>query len=144
MGRPTLVLRVCCSVIMVGGVWIRRLRRYCCFWSCRRIARRSSINWKYLLMAGLCGVPIFSKALCLGAKSVGIGRGFLYALNYGSEGVEKYVEILKDELETTMRMMGVNGLSRVHPGMLNTGAVDHLIPGGAEHPYAKWRPKARI
>jgi len=89
------------------------------------------------------GTDIF-KALCLGAKSVGIGRGFLYALNYGSEGVEKYVEILKDELETTMRMMGVNDLSQVHPGMLNTGAVDHLIPGGAEHPYAKWRPKARI
>lgn len=37
------------------------------------------------------GTDIF-KALCLGAKSCGIGRGFLYALNYGSEGVEKYVE----------------------------------------------------
>jgi L-lactate dehydrogenase (cytochrome) len=37
------------------------------------------------------GTDIF-KALCLGAKSVGIGRGFLYALNYGSQGVEKLVE----------------------------------------------------
>lgn len=37
------------------------------------------------------GTDIF-KALCLGAKSVGIGRGFLYALNYGQEGVEKMVE----------------------------------------------------
>lgn len=37
------------------------------------------------------GTDIF-KALCLGAKSVGIGRGFLFALNYGQEGVEKYVE----------------------------------------------------
>jgi L-lactate dehydrogenase (cytochrome) len=37
------------------------------------------------------GTDIF-KALCLGATSVGIGRGFLYALNYGQEGVEKYVE----------------------------------------------------
>jgi L-lactate dehydrogenase (cytochrome) len=37
------------------------------------------------------GTDIF-KALCLGAKSVGIGRGFLYALNYGAEGVEKYIE----------------------------------------------------
>ncbi|KAI9049239.1 hypothetical protein LZ554_007086 [Drepanopeziza brunnea f. sp. 'monogermtubi'] len=89
------------------------------------------------------GTDVF-KALCLGARSCGIGRGFLYALNYGSEGVEKYVEILRDELETTMRMMGVTDLSQVHPGMLNTGAVDHLIPGGEEHPYAKWRPKANI
>lgn len=37
------------------------------------------------------GTDIF-KALCLGAKSVGIGRGFLYALNYGQEGVEKFVD----------------------------------------------------
>lgn len=108
----------------------------------------------------LRGTDIF-KSLCLGATSVGIGRGFLFALNYGQEGVEKYVEskyfysilslvstdecaVLKDELETTMRMMGVTDLSQVHPGMLNTRAVDHLIPDGEEHPYAKWRPKARI
>ena len=37
------------------------------------------------------GTDIF-KALCLGAKSVGIGRGFLFALNYGQDGVEKYIE----------------------------------------------------
>lgn len=44
-----------------------------------------------------------------------------------------------------MRMMGITDLSQVHPGMLNTRAVDHLIPGREEdHPYAKWRPKARI
>jgi L-lactate dehydrogenase (cytochrome) len=36
------------------------------------------------------GTDVF-KALCLGAKGVGIGRGFLYALNYGQEGVEKFV-----------------------------------------------------
>ncbi|TVY27223.1 Cytochrome b2, mitochondrial [Lachnellula hyalina] len=89
------------------------------------------------------GTDIF-KALCLGARSVGIGRGFLFALNYGQEGVEKYVDILKDELETTMRMMGITDLSQVHPGMLNTKAVDHLIPDGEEHAYAKWRPKSKI
>jgi len=32
------------------------------------------------------------KALCLGAKAVGIGRTFLYALNYGTEGAEHLVE----------------------------------------------------
>jgi hypothetical protein len=52
--------------------------------------------------------------------------------------------VLKDELETTMRMMGITDVSQVHPGLLNTRAVDHLIPDGEEHPYAKWRPKARI
>ena len=33
------------------------------------------------------GTDIF-KALCLGAKAVGIGRPYLYALNYGAEGVD--------------------------------------------------------
>jgi L-lactate dehydrogenase (cytochrome) len=110
------------------------------------------------------GTDIF-KALCLGAKAVGIGRGFLFALNYGQEGVQKYIEsesnathweicrkfnmltinlVLKDELETTMRMCGVTDLSQVHPGLVNTLAVDHLIPSSGDHPYAKWRPKARI
>ncbi|KAK1770531.1 cytochrome b2 [Phialemonium atrogriseum] len=84
------------------------------------------------------GTDVF-KALCLGARAVGIGRGTLYGLNYGEEGVRRYVEILNDELETTMRMCGITSLDQVHPGFLNTGSVDHLIPTSDEHPYAKWR-----
>ena len=37
------------------------------------------------------GTDVF-KALCLGARSVGIGRGFLFASTYGPEGVEKFVD----------------------------------------------------
>lgn len=37
------------------------------------------------------GTDIF-KALCLGAKAVGMGRHFLYASNYGPEGVEQLIE----------------------------------------------------
>ncbi|KAI9871141.1 MAG: hypothetical protein M1830_003277 [Pleopsidium flavum] len=32
------------------------------------------------------------KALCLGATAVGIGRSFLYALNYGQDGVEHMID----------------------------------------------------
>lgn len=35
------------------------------------------------------GTDVF-KALCLGARAVGVGRGVLYGLNYGREGVEQY------------------------------------------------------
>ncbi|ODA77400.1 hypothetical protein RJ55_07029 [Drechmeria coniospora] len=73
------------------------------------------------------GTDIF-KALCLGAKAVGIGRGTLFAVNYGYEGVVRYIEILRDELETTMKLCGVTSLQELHPGYLNTLAVDHLIP----------------
>lgn len=90
------------------------------------------------------GTDIF-KALCLGAKAVGLGRGTLYSLNYGHEGVSKYIEsklpllfgmsqilnqtpVLRDELETTMRMCGVTSLDQLHPGYLNTLEVEHKIP----------------
>jgi L-lactate dehydrogenase (cytochrome) len=32
------------------------------------------------------------KALCLGAKAVGMGRPFLYSLIYGQEGVEHFID----------------------------------------------------
>ncbi|KAI1473586.1 FMN-dependent dehydrogenase-domain-containing protein [Daldinia eschscholtzii] len=88
------------------------------------------------------GTDIF-KALCLGARAVGIGRGFLFSLNYGKEGIEKFVNVLVDELVTTMQMCGTTSLDQVHPGLLHTGAVDHLVPGSEEHPYARWKPKLR-
>ncbi|ETS79752.1 hypothetical protein PFICI_09605 [Pestalotiopsis fici W106-1] len=81
------------------------------------------------------------KALCLGAKAVGIGRSFLYALNYGTEGVEHLVEILKDEMESAMKLVGITNLSEAHPDLVNTSDVDHLVPNGAGHPYITWRSR---
>ena len=48
------------------------------------------------------GTDIF-KALCLGAKAVGIGRGPLFAVNYGHEGVLKYIESTWCSPRTTCR-----------------------------------------
>ncbi|KAK4033850.1 FMN-dependent dehydrogenase-domain-containing protein [Parachaetomium inaequale] len=86
------------------------------------------------------GADVF-KALCLGARGVGVGRGVLYGLGYGREGVKRVLEILNDELVTTMKMCGVTSLDELHPGLVNTRAVDHLVPDSLseEHPYAKWR-----
>jgi L-lactate dehydrogenase (cytochrome) len=84
------------------------------------------------------------KALCLGAKAVGIGRTFLYSLTYGTEGAEHLVDILKDEMESVMKLLGIKDLSEVHPGLVNTSDVDHLVPSLPDHPYAKWRPKTRL
>ena len=89
------------------------------------------------------GTDIF-KALCLGASSVEIGRGFLYSVNYGEEGVERFIGILKDELETTMRLMGVNSLKELHPGMVSTRDIDHLVSVGEKHPWATGIAKARL
>jgi L-lactate dehydrogenase (cytochrome) len=56
------------------------------------------------------------KALSLGAKAVGGGRFYLYALAAaGQDGVERALELMKLEIERDMRLMGVSslkGLSR--------------------------------
>ncbi|KAG8782575.1 hypothetical protein FRC12_020635 [Ceratobasidium sp. 428] len=67
------------------------------------------------------------KALCLGAKAVGMGRPFVYALGWEAAGVEKAIEIIRDEAETTMRLLGVTSLDQLGPHLLNTKALDPFI-----------------
>ena len=52
------------------------------------------------------------KALSMGAKAVGGGRFYLYALAAaGQDGVERALELMKLEIERDMRLMGVTRLS---------------------------------
>ncbi|KAL2426175.1 L-lactate dehydrogenase (cytochrome) [Exophiala dermatitidis] len=77
------------------------------------------------------------KAICLGASAVCLGRPFLYSLVYGQQGVEKAIDILKDELETAMQMVGITSLSQAHPGLLNTADIDRFVYRGDAHPWAR-------
>ncbi|KAL6898170.1 FMN-dependent dehydrogenase domain-containing protein [Trichoderma evansii] len=64
------------------------------------------------------------KALCLGAKGVGIGRPFLYAMStYGQAGVERVMQLLKDEMEMNMRLIGAAKIEDLHPGLLDTRSL---------------------
>ncbi|KAJ4156896.1 Cytochrome b2, mitochondrial precursor [Fusarium falciforme] len=64
------------------------------------------------------------KALCLGARGVGIGRPFLYAMSaYGEPGVDRAMQLLKDELEMNMRLIGCNRIDELHPGLLDTRSL---------------------
>jgi L-lactate dehydrogenase (cytochrome) len=70
------------------------------------------------------------KALALGAKGVGIGRPTLVGMAaYGEEGVEKVVQIFKDEMEMHMRLMGTPTVADMVPKMVITRNVaDHFSP----------------
>lgn len=46
---------------------------------------------------------------------------------------------MKDEIEVSMKLLGITDLSQVHPGLVNTLDVDHLVPKGLEHPYVTGR-----
>ncbi|WQF82167.1 Putative FMN-dependent dehydrogenase, cytochrome b5-like heme/steroid binding protein [Colletotrichum destructivum] len=67
------------------------------------------------------------KAIALGATAVGVGRPFLYSLVYGQPGVEHLSQILKDELETSMRLCGITSLRQATPAMVNTLDVEYLV-----------------
>jgi len=64
------------------------------------------------------------KALALGASAVGVGRGFLYAFSsYGQEGVERAIEILRDEFEMNMRLLGTTSLSEITPDLVDASRL---------------------
>ncbi|KAF9769870.1 hypothetical protein IL306_012641 [Fusarium sp. DS 682] len=76
------------------------------------------------------------KAICLGATAVGLGRPFAYSVGYGEDGVEHAFNILRDELETAMRLCGLTDLADASPDYINTADIDHLVRVGG-HPYAR-------
>ena len=64
------------------------------------------------------------KALCLGAKGVGIGRPFLYAMStYGLPGVDRAMQLLKDEMEMNMRLIGCSNVAQLNPSLVDARAL---------------------
>ncbi|KAH8587600.1 FMN-dependent dehydrogenase-domain-containing protein [Bisporella sp. PMI_857] len=65
------------------------------------------------------------KALCLGAKGVGIGRPFLYAMSsYGEPGVDRAMQLLKDEMEMNMRLIGCSSIDQLNPTLVDTRGLN--------------------
>jgi 4-hydroxymandelate oxidase len=54
------------------------------------------------------------KALALGARAVGIGRPYVWGLTaFGQEGVERVLEILRAELQLTMKQCGTPSIAQI-------------------------------
>jgi isopentenyl diphosphate isomerase/L-lactate dehydrogenase-like FMN-dependent dehydrogenase len=54
------------------------------------------------------------KALALGARAVGIGRPYIYGLTaFGQQGVEQVLDILRAELQLTMRQCGTPAIAQI-------------------------------
>ncbi|WPH01732.1 cytochrome b2 [Acrodontium crateriforme] len=70
------------------------------------------------------------KAVCLGARGVGVGRPFQCSVMYDQEGVESIAWILQDELETSMRLCGITDLDKVRGDIsyLNTSEIQQFLP----------------
>jgi len=69
------------------------------------------------------GSDIF-KAVALGAAAVLVGRATLYGvLAAGEPGVDKALEILRDELQRTMRLCGATNVANIGPSHLFPSAI---------------------
>ncbi|KAH9049132.1 FMN-dependent dehydrogenase-domain-containing protein [Lactarius hengduanensis] len=55
------------------------------------------------------------KALCLGARAVGLGRAFLYGNVWGEVGCTRVVEVLREEIVLGMQLLGVTRLEQLTP-----------------------------
>jgi isopentenyl diphosphate isomerase/L-lactate dehydrogenase-like FMN-dependent dehydrogenase len=59
------------------------------------------------------GTDVF-KAIALGARAVGIGRPYLWGLSaFGQPGVERVLDILRAELQLTMRQCGTPAIKNI-------------------------------
>ncbi|CAE6464287.1 unnamed protein product [Rhizoctonia solani] len=69
------------------------------------------------------------KAIAMGATAVGVGRPFIYAYSaYGQEGVEAALQILHEEFEMNLRLLGAPTLKDVVPAMVDTTSLkSHIV-----------------
>ena len=71
------------------------------------------------------------KALCLGAKAVGVGRVALWGLGAGGwRGVERAFQILNAEIATCMKLLGAKTVADLNPRLVNARALERDIFDG--------------
>lgn len=70
--------------------------------------------------------------LALGARAVGVGRPIMFANVYGEAGVTKVIDILNEELETTMSLMGEGDIGAYvgNSTYVNTRQIEYEFFGG--------------
>ena len=62
-------------------------------------------------------------AVCRGADAVAVGRAYLYGLMAGGEaGVQRVVDLLREELITTMQLLGRTSIDQLGPDCLRVPA----------------------
>jgi len=66
-------------------------------------------------------------AIALGARFTLVGRAYLYGLMAGGRpGVDRAIDILRSEIERTMRLLGVNALEELSPDHVTQ--LERLVP----------------
>lgn len=89
----------------------------------RKLLRENGVkdeDFKMFIDGGIRRGSDIIKALCLGADAVGLGRPFLYAMaSYGQPGVEKAMQLLKEEMLRDMKLLGVNSVKELNEDLVD-------------------------
>jgi len=74
------------------------------------------------------------KALALGATAVGIGRPVLYSMSagYGERGIRRMLQILRQELQVNMALVGAASVAQISSDMVNTTRLERDIVGSVK------------
>jgi isopentenyl diphosphate isomerase/L-lactate dehydrogenase-like FMN-dependent dehydrogenase len=68
------------------------------------------------------------KAICLGANAVLVGRAYVYGLAAAGEaGVARSLEILKSDLDRTLRLVGCSSIAKLDRSYLDTRSIEKHI-----------------
>ena len=82
-----------------------------------------------------------AKAICMGAQAVLVGRAYAYGLGAaGHAGVVRALEILRDDFERVLRLMGCASVAELNPslwmcrkrGAQNPPRANQSLPGNSD------------
>lgn len=80
------------------------------------VAKVVGSDTEIVLDTGIMSGADIVASIALGARFTLIGRAYLYGLMAGGEaGVDRAIEILSEQVERTMRLLGVNALEELSP-----------------------------
>ncbi|MDQ1606758.1 MAG: hypothetical protein QOJ18_1125 [Microbacteriaceae bacterium] len=92
-----------------------------------RVAREVGSAYEILLDTGIMSGADIVAAVALGARFTMIGRAYLYGLMAGGrDGVDRAIQILSEQTERTMRLLGVNSLEELEPRHVTQ--LERLVP----------------
>ena len=105
----------------------------------RKLLRENGIqdqDFKLFIDGGIRRGSDIIKAICLGADAVGLGRPFLYAMaSYGQPGVEKAMQLLKEEMLRDMKLLGVNKISDLNEELVDIETLKYKGISSSDYLY---------
>ncbi|WP_037144942.1 alpha-hydroxy acid oxidase [Rhodococcoides fascians] len=91
------------------------------------VAREVGKDTEVMIDTGIMSGADIVASIALGARFTLVGRAYLYGLMAGGEaGVNRAVDILSEQVERTMRLLGVTALEELGPGHVTQ--LERLVP----------------